>query len=59
MTGRDWVAVILALTVAVVVVIVTAGVVWFGYEVTGEGVLGALVGALIVAVVRYIGGSRQ
>jgi uncharacterized membrane protein len=54
MTGQDIVAVILALTVAAVLLAVTVAVVFAGYKVTGEGVLGAIVGALIVAVIRYI-----
>lgn len=58
MTGRDLVAVILAVTVAAILVATTVAVMFYGYKVTGEGVLGAIVGALIVAVVRYIAPAR-
>ena len=59
MTGRDWVAVILAIGVAAVLVVVSAGVVFADYHVTGEGLLGAIVGAIAVAVVRYLGGNGR
>ena len=59
MTGRDWVAAILALSVGAILVVVAVGVVFAGYHVTGEGLLGAIVGAIAVAVVRYLGGNGR
>lgn len=54
MKGQDWVALILALTVGAILIVITWAVLFNGYTITGEGVLGAVVGALILAVVRYL-----
>lgn len=56
-TGRDAVAVVLAIAVALILVVLAIAVAFGGYRLTGEGVLGAVVGALVVAVLRYLSGS--
>jgi len=54
-TGRDAVALVMAVCVSAVILVVTWSVVALGYKLTGEGVLGAIIGAVLLSVLRYLG----
>jgi len=45
----------MAVCVSAVILVVTWSVVALGYKLTGEGVLGAIIGAVLLSVLRYLG----
>ena len=58
MTGRDWVALVLASGLVAILLMVAWGVIFGGYKVTGEGAIGAIIGAIAVSIVRYLRNDR-
>lgn len=59
MTGRDVVAVVLAVGVVGSVFVYTVGVVFRGYVPSGDALTGAVIGAILAVLARYILDRRE
>lgn len=59
LTGRDVVAAILAVGLVLVILTVAGGVVRGEYTVSGDGALGGIIGAMLVALAHYLDDRRQ
>jgi hypothetical protein len=57
-TGRDVVAVIVALALGTVLVAGVVGSIQHGVSLSGDGVFGGIVGALLVILARYVEDRR-
>ena len=59
MTGRDVVAIVLALGVVGVLLVYTVGIVLQGYRPTGDAITGAVVGAVLAVLARFVLDKRN
>ena len=59
LNGRDLVALVLAVGVTATIVVYVVAVVWRGYVPSGDALSGAVVGAVLAVLARYVLDRRE